>query len=264
MLDRTPTQLASRPVLNAVRVLETVADANEPLSLAEVCRLCKVPKATALRYLAAFEQVGYVLRDPDGRYSLGARVLALPRKYYGLERLLSIAREHLPELARATEETAHIGILQVPNICYIDIADSPQRIRAIVPRGEHLPAYCVASGRAILAHSSSEIIEGIIARGLTARTRFTITDSDRFRAELKRIARNGYAVNNGEWVEDVVGISAPLFSPEGQVFAAIGVSSPTSRVNAKRVKQLSNIVSGFAGKLSSSFGSVSKRSSTKE
>lgn len=260
----TSTRLTSRPVMNAMRVLETVADGSKALTLAEVCRRCAIPKATALRYLAAFDQAGYVFRDQDGKYLLGARSLALPQKYYGPERLLSIARDKLPELAESTEETAHIGVLQMPNICYVDIADSPQRIRAIVPRGEQLPAYCVASGRAILAHSSEEFVKKIIAGGLKARTRFTITKPGDFRAELRRIARTGYAVNHGEWVEDVVGISSPLFAPEGSVFAAIGVSLPTSRVNAKRVKELGNIISTFARKLSSNFGSVSKLPSMKE
>jgi DNA-binding IclR family transcriptional regulator len=251
--------LPSRPILNALRILEKVADAGQGLTLSEIGRHSGIPKATALRYLAAFEHAGYAICNPDsGKYSLGAKVLALPKKFYGAEGLLAVVRARLPDLAKVTEETAHIGVLQLPDIVYVDIAESPQRIRAIVPRGEHLPAYCVASGRAILAHSSEEIVENVIAGGLKQRTKFTIVKPAAYRAELKRIARDGYAANIGEWVEDVVGISAPLFGPEGQVFAAIGVSLPMSRVKPKRIKVLGDIVRSFAGELSSNFGSFVK------
>jgi len=154
-------------------------------------------------------------------------------------------------------------VLRVPDIVYVDIAESPQRVRAIVPRGEHLPAYCVASGRAILAHSDKETVERVIAGGLKRRTKFTITRRGPFLEELKRIAERGYAANVGEWIEDVVGISSPVFSPDGNVFAAVGVSLPTSRIQPKRIESLGEIVSTFAGELSSGFGgSPDRRSAT--
>ena len=252
-------------MLNALLVLETVAETGDGLSLSEISRRSGVPKATALRYLAAFEQAGYATRNTaDGKYALGAKSLALPQKFYRTDGLLVVVRRKLPELARLTEETAHIGLLQLPDIVYIDIADSPQRIRAIVPRGEHLPAYCVASGRAILAHSPGDVVQAVIAGGLKARTRFTIVKPAAFIAELKRIARDGFAANIGEWMEDVVGISAPLFAPEGRVFAAIGVSLPMSRVTPKRLKVLGETVRSFARDLSASFGSFSTPTSEKE
>jgi DNA-binding IclR family transcriptional regulator len=142
--------------------------------------------------------------------------------------------------------------MRVPEVVYVDIADSPQRIRAIVPRGDRLPAYCVASGRAILAYSDRETVEIVIKAGLVRRTKSTIVDRDEFLAELKRTAKRGYAINIGEWLEDVVGVSAPLLSSEGKVFAAMGVSSPMARVDRKRVAMLGEIVKSFAARLSAS------------
>lgn len=256
MLSRTPKGHSSRPVLNALLVLEMLADAEGELTLSEISRRCGLPKATTLRYLAAFEQAGYVARAAgDGKYSLGSRIVALSRKFYGSEGLLTIARGKLPELAKATEETAHIALLRFPDVVYVDIAESPQRVRAIVPRGEQLPAYCVASGRAILSCSDRTLIDSILSAGLKPRTKFTIVKPAAFLAELKRVAKQGYAANVGEWMEDVVGVSAPLFSPDGRAFAAVGVSLPMSRANLKGIKSLGEIVRSFARGLSTDFGS---------
>jgi IclR family transcriptional regulator, KDG regulon repressor len=265
MVSKPQKSTASRPILNALHVLETMANASTPLALADVSRLCRLPKATAMRYLAAFEQCGYVVRSTEhGKYSLGAKVVGLARRFYGTEGLLSVARGRLLELAQATQETAHLGVLRLPDIIYVDIAESPQSVRAIIPRGEHLPAYCVASGRAILAHSDKELVERVIAGGLKRRTKFTITKRGPFLEELKRINERGYAANVGEWIEDVVGISSPVFSPDGNVFAAVGVSLPTSRIRPKRIESLGEIVSTFARELSAGFGSSPDRRSEAE
>lgn len=264
-MTRNADNNASRPILNALRVLEAMAESSVAISLTELSRRCALPKATAMRYLAAFEQAGYAVKEAEGgKYSLGPKVVGLARRFYGTQGLLAIARSRLPELARATQETAHIGVLQLPDVVYVDIVESPQRVQAIIPRGEHLPAYCVASGRAILAHSAPEVVDSVIAGGLKKRTKFTITKRGPFVEELKRIARRGYAANVGEWIEDVVGISAPLFSPDGKVFAAIGVSLPSSRIQPKRIDALGDVVSSFARELSTGFGSSPDRQSSTE
>lgn len=248
---------SSRPVLNAIALLEALAERQGSQSLAELSKHCKLPKATALRYLSAFEKTGYVSKNPDdGRYSLGVRVVALSRKFYSKDGLLSIARARLGELAQATGETAHLAVLHEHEVVYVDIAEGSKSVRAIIPRGDRLPAYCVASGRAILASSSPSTIEAILARKLPARTKSTITDPDQFRAELKRVLKRGYCAALGECIEDVVGISAPLFSPDGNVFAAIGISSPSARIKTKDIDTLGEVVRAHAERLSESFGNL--------
>ena len=244
-------RLASRPVLNALAILEALADEHTARTLSHLSRMSKVPKASALRYLAAFQQAGYANRDPvHGTYSLGTKVIALARRFYGEDGMLAAARNELPALALATGETAHLAVMRIPEVVYVDIADSPQRIRAIVPRGDRLPAYCVASGRAMLAFSDGDTVDAVIKAGLVRRTKYTIVDRDEFLLELKRTAKRGFSTNIGEWVEDVVGVSAPLFSSEGKVFAAMGVSSPMARVDRKRIAALGEIVKSFAARLS--------------
>jgi DNA-binding IclR family transcriptional regulator len=90
------TPLASRPILKALAVLEALADGDAARSLSHLSRMSKVPKASALRYLAAFQQTGYAVRDPvHGTYSLGTKVIALARRFYGEDGMLAAARNQL-------------------------------------------------------------------------------------------------------------------------------------------------------------------------
>lgn len=241
----------SRSVLNALALLDVLGSGRKPKPLAELARQCKLPKATALRYLVAFEESGYATKDSmTGGYLLGTMVMDLSRRFYDQFETLSIARDHLDVLAAQTGETSHLAILHVPFVVYIDMVEGPQRVRAFINRGERLPAYCVASGRAILAHSRSEDIEAVIAAGMEQHTKRTITTRSGLLRELQRTAERGYGVAAGQWRDDVVGISAPLFSL-GQVVGAIGIACPTSRINQKHIEEKGELVRALAERISS-------------
>jgi IclR family transcriptional regulator, KDG regulon repressor len=248
--DKSRRSYSSRSILNALAILESLGSGKRARSLSELSRECRIPKATALRYLAAFEKSGYAARDArSGRYLLGIRVMDLSRRFYEQYEMLPLARDHLEDLAQATGETAHLAVLHAPDVVYIDMADSPQRVRAFIDRGERLPAYCVASGRAILAHSEPEVVETVMAAGMKRHTKNTITTRAGLLRELQRTAKRGYATTPGEWREDVIGISAPLHA-FGSVIGAIGISCPLSRVNQRKIDAMGEIVSSTALRLS--------------
>lgn len=252
-MSDAPQTSASRSALAALTILESFDPDNVTQSLADISRRLELPKATALRILRALESRGYVTHDRQRKlYSLGSTVLTLAENYLsGHDPLLS-ARQALPSLANETGETAHIGVLSGTDVVYIDIADSPQRVRAFVKRHEHLPAHCVASGKAILAHSDPSVVEAVIRAGLTRLTSRTIASKKAFLEDLRLTRERGYAVNIGEWMEDVVAVSVPLFSHQGVVAGAIGVAWPKSRLTKEKLNSVAEIVSRYAGQFSPS------------
>ena len=60
-------------------------------------------------------------------------------------------------------------------------------------------------------------------------TFLSITEADVLTTELKDIRANGFAVNKGEWREEVGGIASPIFDVNGKAVAAIGISGPMVR-----------------------------------
>jgi DNA-binding IclR family transcriptional regulator len=241
---------ASRPVLNALAMLQVIGTGRSAKSLTKISKQCRIPKATAYRYLAAFEKAGFATRDPQSAdYLLGTSVMDLSRRFYEQNELLSVARDHLEGLAISTGETAHLAVLHVPDVVYIDMADSPQRVRAYINRGERIPAYCAASGRAILASSSEDVVEAVVAAGMIRHTKNTITTRAGLLKALQITSKRGFATTPGEWRDDVLGISAPL-NAFGTVLGAIGVSCPLSRVNQRKIEEMGETVRSTAARLS--------------
>ena len=246
----------SRAVLGGLAILESFDVARPTRSLADISRHLGIPKATALRMLRALAEKHYVTHDARSTYALGPGVLALAQRYLSDYEALPVVRPMLSELASKTGETAHFGVLQGNEVVYLEIVESPQRVRAYVLRGDHLPAHCAAAGKAILAHAAPDTVDACIAHGLPRLTSLTIADRAGFLRELRTTKQRGYGLNIGEWMEDVTGVSAPIFGFSGAVQGAIGVAGPMSRLNARNAHRIGKIVRELAQRTSQRLGGI--------
>jgi len=247
----------SRGVVNALLILESFDGAHRVQTLAQMSRRLAIPKATALRHLLALEYAGYVVADARrSSYTLGSKLLLLAQRYLGQFDMLDHARPIIAELAREAGETAHFAIMEGGEVVYLDIAEGPQRVRIYVQRGDRLPAHGVAAGKAILAQQPAEAVERFLAAGLPPLTPNTITDPAAFRAELEATRSRGFALNLGEWVAEVTGVSAPVLAHSRGIVAAIGVAGLGTRLQEPRLAEVGMVVRRHAERLARLLGGV--------
>lgn len=263
MRNKTPSEPpASGAVLNALAILESFDEQHVTQTLSGISRRLGIAKATAYRNLGALERHGYVVRNEfDHSYSLGSRVLELSQRFLQHNPLLSVARPILEAVASATGETAHLGILDGRDVVYVETAESSQRVRALVHRGDRLPAHIVASGKAILAHCDDTFVEAFTKAGLARSTAHTLTSKAEFLNELAITRARGFAVSIGEWVDDVVAVAAPVFSHLDHVVGAIGIAAPRSRVEDAELASIGEEIRRFANEASAKLGSQSSNHS---
>ena len=93
-------------------------------------------------------------------------------------------------LAERTSETVHVSVLDGAEVLYVDKVESPQPVRAYSRVGGRAPAYCVATGKALLAHAPDGVVAELSA-ALVRYTPRTITDPEALRKELRRVREIG-------------------------------------------------------------------------
>ncbi|CCN04628.1 putative transcriptional regulator, partial [Bordetella bronchiseptica Bbr77] len=93
-------------VERALAVLDCFKPGDERLGLAEFAARLPLHKTTIFRLLNSLARCGYVLREPDGRYSLGPRVLYLARVYERGFNLSGVVMPVLESLSGQTGESA--------------------------------------------------------------------------------------------------------------------------------------------------------------
>ncbi len=256
---RAESSEAGTPQMNTtfvkgLAVLEALARAGEPCGVSDLARQLQLTKSNVHRLLRTLADHGYAQNVAgSGRYEITLKLWELGVEVLDKLDVKRVAFEPMERLVELTGETVHLSILDHGEVVYIDKVDSPQPVRAYSKVGGRAPAYCVATGKALLAHAGAAVVDAVASR-LHAYTQHTITDAAELRAELRRVVDTGYAINRGEWRDGVCGVAAPIRDARGQVVAAIGISGPVDRLKVRALRQLTPAVVDVARSISTRLG----------
>ena len=193
--------------------------------MGEIAELTRLNRATAYRFCQTLLQLGYLEEADERRLRPGLKAVSLARAALSSHELPDLALPHLRELRNSTGETVNMALLDGADVVYVSrlLSDDLLALRLFV--GSRLPAYASSLGRAILAHLPEDEAQELLDRlPLESFTEHTIVNRTRLVAELRRIRRRGYAINNQELVVGIWGVAAPVFDVSGRPVAAINVS----------------------------------------
>jgi DNA-binding IclR family transcriptional regulator len=249
----------------SLQVLEAL-DAGVPeRGISDLARDLGISKAAIYRILSTFARRGYVAQNPaTSRYAIGPRLRRFSHVASGKLDLLSVARPFMLELRDVTLDTVHLAVLEGGEAVYIAKVDGLHPVQVTSRIGARCPAHCVATGKALLAHTDATVLDQLLGFGLTRYTALTHADPDDFRQELIRIRERGCAINTGEWRTEVRGVAAPIFDGSGCVLAAVGVCSPAPRMPDSRLPEVCASVMDAANRLSTQLGVAPRTDSIRE
>jgi DNA-binding IclR family transcriptional regulator len=215
---------------NGLRVLEHLVE--RPMSMRELATAAALPRQTTYRIVATLIAEGWVDRDGE-TYRASPRMWSLAAQSFSLTDLRDALSGTVRRLADEHGESVHLAVYDRGSVVYIDKADGSHPVGSYTVLGGRAPAYCVATGKLLLAYADATTLEQVIAQGLPQHSPLTLTQPDALRLELERVRVDGYAVNRGEWRLGVGGIAVPVLSPFNEVVAALGFSGPSDRILAR-------------------------------
>lgn len=237
-------------------VLEAVSAINGPVGITELSRRLGLAKGSISRLVATLVKLNYLVRDPETRkYQLGLKLWELGSKSITRLDIRGVARPVMEELHKVTGETVHLTVLSSEGkMVFLDKLDSTKSIRPNIQLGAHLPVHCVANGKAMLAFLPENQVAAILASKLQRFTDTTITKKSDLMAVVKGIRETGYAVNAGEYREDVSGVAAAICNHTNYAVAALGISLPSSRMTEAETRKLGILVAEKAREISTTLG----------
>jgi DNA-binding IclR family transcriptional regulator len=213
-------------------------------------------RSNAHRTLQTLVECGWAVQDAaTSTYRPSLRLFELGALVAEVADIATLLRPHLASLAQATGETIHLARLDGAEIVYIDKFDSPLPVAAYSRVGGRAPAYCVASGKALLAAAGLDV-DALRQRlgALVAHTPNSIVDIEALHAALERTRARGYAENREEWRQGVCGLGAPVFNARGEAVAALGMSVPSIRFARTQARGLAEQVMASAREASAALG----------
>ncbi|NSL50318.1 IclR family transcriptional regulator [Calidifontibacillus erzurumensis] len=206
-------------------ILFVLGEAGTTLSVSEIAERVNIPESTAYRLLQTMEKVEVVERKDKGQIGLGMRILHLARSLsQQMDRQINeIARPFMEKLTKQVNETSVLTIRTGLEVICIESCESTRLIRFVVENGKLLPLYSGASGKAILAYESKQIIDQVLARLENE------SKKEALMKELTQIQSDGYSLTFSEVDRDVFGLAAPIFDKTGRIIASLTIAGPVER-----------------------------------
>jgi IclR family acetate operon transcriptional repressor len=226
-------------VMKAFALLKAFHDPEEWLTSCELSRRANLPEASGYRLIQTLEEIGAVVRGPRGRYRPGLLLLSLSHNVTIAELLRDASHALMTDLSRALGLTTHMGVLEHGMVTYVAKISAPGAFPVHTRVGAQLEPYCSGLGKVLLAALPDHEVESFILDGeLVPLTPYTITTPAAFRAELKLVREQGYAIDDREHHADMRCIAVPVRDQDGRAVAALSASDDADRMTPQRQAEI--------------------------
>lgn len=219
--------------LRTLRILEVLGNSNRPMTPTEINQELKLPKQTVHRLCTTLEEEGYLVRETNGkRLQPSTRLKGLASGILYSSRNHIAVRQVLEEIADNVKETINLVVPEESGMMYLERIETDWPFRIQLPVGTHVPFHCTASGKTFLASLSPAARRSFVNNiKLSPMTPNTFVDKKLFLEELAIIAKQGYAVDNEEFMEGMVAVAVPIKDEKSRYCGSIAFHAPDQRLS---------------------------------
>lgn len=224
---------AKHPVRTTEKTLMLVEELMErgPYGVTELADSLDMGKSAVHNHLTTLQEHGYVLQTGD-RYQLGLKFLEVGGSTRKSMEFYQVAEPEVKSLADDTGELANLLVEEQGMGVYLMRSKGEDAVDLDTYAGLRTHLHTTALGKAILAHLPESHVEGIIEQhGLEQKTPQSIGSREQLFNALEGVRDRGYAIDDGERLEGLRCIAAPIKDSSDEVLGAISVSAPASRVS---------------------------------
>ncbi len=224
-------------------ILDIVLSSPNGASASELFHRENIPKTTLYRLLTTMVQNEFLSYNPDtGLYTIGIK---FTMTYVSMDEQTNYLKEtsmpHLNRLVEQVQETVKLSVLSGWNAYVIASVESQQPIRIKIDTGGSFPLHAGATGKILMCDFSKSTIEKYYKIYGSRYTSTTIMSVAEMEAELNTIRTCGYALDNGEYLPEILAIAVPIKNQGGNTIAALSVPYPSlhrDRIDVEKTIEL--------------------------
>lgn len=250
-------------VARALDILNVLATSPNGLTNREIAQQLHLNVSTTHHLVNTLVAKGYVHRCDGNKYCLGHAVAHLHKAYLGNVNPNAHLYDALNKLAEVTGETAYLCVWQDGHAVIQSIVEGSHAVRVGgLYVGYRDNTHFRSAGKVFLAYLSPQELDAYLKTAdFTPLTAKSVPNAEKLKEQLRQVVRQGYAVDYGEFADDVCCVAAPVFSAEGTIVAALTVSAPEQRF-LRTQEKLKNAVLHAASTASRMLGYKPNEAST--
>ena len=236
MVRREKSNYVIQSVSHSLDVLEQFHGNVDEIGVTELSKRLKLHKNNVFRLLATLEARGYIEQNKvTENYRLGLKCLQLGQTFIHQMGLLLQSRAVLEDLSKAIKESAYVAIRKGSAIIPLDFVEPARTVRVVSFLGTVLPLHCTAAGKVHLVFEAEGAAGQNLPERLERYTDKTMVDRSSLREQVTMIGESGYAVERGEFVEDVNAVAVPVRDYTRSLIGTLAVVGPEHRLTDDRI-----------------------------
>jgi len=230
-----------------LEIMEYIAK-QKVAGVTEIANALGSTKARVHRHLRTLVNTGYAVQQATGdRYGAGPRLLVLAQMLGSENSLTGVARPVMQRLRDALGHTVALARVGPHSATMIDSCEGNGLINIAVRTGLDMPLHANAGGKLVLAYSTEDWEEQLLAEPLQAYTQHTIASAEELRTEIARVRTQGWANAPEEFVIGINAVAAPIFDRTNRLVATIALVNSVQFLGRRpTVEQIGAITSAAA------------------
>lgn len=217
-MSRTETAGYAAPaVQKAFGLLKLVAESNRGLGTSELAKRLGFSKSTTHGLIQALVKTDALSESPQRKtYFLGPAIVELAFKSWNYLRVSEKAQPVMEELRERIGETIFLGVLSRSRGIIVATAEAANPLNISSAPGTTVPLLAGAVGKVFMAGlSDDQVLERIGRQGLPRFTPRSIVSETVYLSELSRVRKQGYALDNEEYLPGVKAVAVSLGNLRG-------------------------------------------------
>ncbi len=248
-----------KSLVRGIEILELLSK-QDSLTFDQVVSCTKIPRASVFRLLNTLEPLGYVERKRIkgvDHWSLGLKLLVLVNSKHSQVDIRMEVRDILEELAERTDDFVQLAVFYEDKVMYIDHVKRRKPLAIYAELGSQLPINISAAGMVLAAALKEKKLGRLLSeQTFPKNTPKTPTEPNELRKVLRKVARQGFAIDDQQYAIGIRCIAAPILGHRGHVIAAIGITGSLSAISDERIPALVGQVKAAAEEASKRMGCI--------
>ena len=219
--------------LRTLLILEVIGRSDRAMTATEINDEIGLPKQTVHRLVSTLEKEGFLNREPGGkRYRPSRRLRLMGAGLLHASRFHITRHQVLQTVASEVNEAVNYVVPEESGMHYLDRIDTNWAFRVQLPVGTNVPFHCTASGKCFLASLFKSARKKFVsALNLEKLTDKTFTNIEDLLFELDKVSKQGYSIDDEEFMDGMRAIAVPVNDNNGRFVAALAFHGPSQRLS---------------------------------
>jgi DNA-binding IclR family transcriptional regulator len=254
------------------QLLRALVHHGRPMALKDLAREADMTAAKAHPYMVSFGRLGLIEQDrASGHYLLGP--LALQLGLISLQQAdpVHIATPLIAQLAQQTGHTVALAVWGARGATIVRTAESPSPVHVNMRHGTVFSLTNTASGRVFAAYLDADAVRQLLEDERQRQKQRKGTEpapaagmppvqplpswSD-FERQLQEVRTHGISRSDGEVIEGVSAMAAPVFDHTGAIVLAVTAIGPAGIFNTAWDGEISRALKACADTVSQRLGAT--------